>query len=135
MGFFSIMEASKNEAPAASLDLLHQKQCTVCPLNCYAPSLKHPYMKPTGARRPLVYMLGEAPGKTEDDKGRQFVGKAGDVLRFRIPKRWLPDIRWNNVVRTKPPGNRDPTITEIECCRPSLIKDIEETKPDAIFGF
>lgn len=135
MGFYSIMEASKNEAPAASLDLLHQKQCIVCPLNCHAPVLKNPHMKPTGARRPLVYMLGEAPGADEDTLGRQFVGKAGDVLRFRIPERWLPDIRWNNVVRTRPPKNRDPTITELECCRPSIIKDLEETKPEAIFGF
>jgi uracil-DNA glycosylase family 4 len=92
-------------------------------------------MEPHGTRRPVVYILGEAPGADEDRLGRPFVGKAGKVLRLRIPDDWLPDIRWNNVVRTRPPGNRDPTIEEIEACRPSIIKDIEETKPAAIFGF
>lgn len=135
MGFFNEMEKSKREAPAASLELLHRMGCTLCPLNCQATILKNPHMKATGAREPLIYVLGEAPGAQEDKTGKQFVGAAGDVLRLRIPREWLPSIRWNNVVRTRPPGNRDPTITEIEACRPSIIEDIERTKPRAIFGF
>jgi uracil-DNA glycosylase family 4 len=92
-------------------------------------------MKPTGASKPLIYCTGEAPGADEDLKGIQFVGKAGRVLRFRIPERFNSLIRWNNVVRTRPPGNRNPTEVELEACRPSVVRDIEETQPRAIFGF
>lgn len=92
-------------------------------------------MPATGSKKPLVYMLGEAPGELEDERGKQFVGPSGQILRARIPEDWSPHIRWNNVVRTKPPKNRTPEFLEIESCRPSVIKDIEESKPVAIFGF
>ena len=92
-------------------------------------------MEATGSKQPLIYAMGEAPGKTEDLQGRQFVGKSGQILRMRIPGRFLDKIRWNNTVRTRPPDNRTPTRTEIECCRPSIVRDIEATKPKAIFAF
>lgn len=92
-------------------------------------------MQPTGAKNPIVYMLGEAPGETEDIKNRQFVGKTGRILRARITNDWDPHLRWNNCVRTRPPKNRDPSQVEIESCRPSIIADIEKSKPKAIFGF
>lgn len=116
------------------LETLHKKGCEVCPLALIREN-RHPNMKPDGTKKPLVYMLGEAPGKNEDQRGIPFVGAAGQVLHFRIPKEWQRDLRWNNCVRTRPPGNRTPTIMEIECCRPSVVRDIEESKPEAIFGF
>ncbi|MCI0555466.1 MAG: uracil-DNA glycosylase, partial [Anaerolineae bacterium] len=97
--------------------------------------MRHPKMKPTGSDSPIIYVLGEAPGAEEDAKGKQFIGKAGRTLRRRIPEKWLKDIRWNNCVRTRPPDNATPGMVELECCRPSVVKDIEETKPKAIFGF
>lgn len=99
-------------------------------------------MKPTGPKDALLYFLGEGPGKVEIQKQRQFVGKAGRVLRFRIPEEWEENIRWNNVVRSRPTkvvGNnvsdREPSPVEIECCRPSIIRDIELVKPKAVVGF
>lgn len=92
-------------------------------------------MAPTGSDKPVVYMLGEAPGENEDIEGEQFVGLSGKVLRARIPREWQDKLRWNNVVRTRPRNNDTPTQIEIECCRPSIIQDIEDTKPVAIFGF
>lgn len=97
-------------------------------------------MKPTGSTEPVVYILGEAPGKTETQEGEQFVGASGRLLRDKIPGRWKRHLRWNNVVRSRPtmPGgrkDRQPTQIEVECCRPSVVKDIERTKPRAIFGF
>ncbi len=83
----------------------------------------------------MIYILGEAPGKEEDSKGIPFVGPAGRLLRSNIPDEWLPKIRWNNVIRCRPPGNRDPEDIEVECCRPSIIQDIEATRPRCIFGF
>jgi uracil-DNA glycosylase family 4 len=132
--FYFGKKAAKSAIGGLSLDLMHKGQCQVCPLN-HQPGLLHPHMDPSGSSKPIVYILGEAPGEQEDKKGEPFVGKAGKALRLRIPRKWLPDIRFNNVVRTRPLENRDPTQVEMECCRPSIIADIERTKPKAIFGF
>lgn len=135
MGFFLQQKRTEPEfLRGVSTELLHRAECKVCPLNKLT-DLRHPHMQPTGAKHPDVYMLGEAPGADEDRRGVQFVGKAGRVLRKRIPDEWNGRLRWNNCVRTRPPGNRTPTTIEIECCRPSIIRDIEESKPKAIFGF
>jgi len=143
MGFFL---AGSNPCVTAingvSLDTIHRHQCRICPLNpqtgeSRTEPLAHPFMAATGADHPSIYMLGEAPGADEDAEGTQFVGRAGTLLRFRVPwlDHWSGNIRWNNVVRTRPPGNRDPSPLEIECCRPSIIADIEQSAPEAIFGF
>lgn len=135
MGFFNL-KANAGPAPSktVSVEMLHRAQCNACPLNNQA-GLKHPHMEPTGSPDPTVYMLGEAPGKQEDETGRQFVGKAGSLLRQHIPEEWEGELRWNNCVRTRPPGNATPTKIEIECCRPSVAADIAMAKPKAIFGF
>jgi uracil-DNA glycosylase family 4 len=118
-----------------SLKLLHEAQCHVCPLNSQR-GVRTPHMAAHGADYPIIYMLGEAPGKDEDAEGIPFVGAAGRTLRRYIPKDWNDkDLRWNNVVRTRPPDNRTPEPIEIECCRPSIVKDIEFAQPQAIFGF
>ena len=123
-----------NKSKSVSVDILHRSECSACPLNTLN-YLKHPRMAPTGSDSPVVYMLGEAPGAEEDKTGKQFVGKSGRFLRKRIPRGWLKKLRWNNCVRTRPPQNKTPSYVEIECCRPSIVRDIEETKPKAIFGF
>lgn len=116
------------------VEVLHKAQCSVCPLN-KSPGLKNPGMDAYGSLNPVAYILGEAPGEQEDQQGRPFVGRAGETLRFRLPQKHVQNLRWNNCVRTRPPKNRDPTDVELECCRPSIIRDIELTKPPAILGF
>ena len=127
---------SRKSKPSYSVDFLHKSECSACPLNDLL-YLKNPHMAPTGVSDPVVYILGEAPGREEDKKGIQFIGKTGQLLRKYIPRSWRKGdrIRWNNCVRTRPPKNRTPTYVEVECCRPSIVRDIEETKPTAIFGF
>ena len=114
--------------------LLHRMGCRVCPLSNIGAN-KHPQMPATGAKKPLVYMLGEAPGQHEDTQGKQFVGDSGQLLRDKIPEHFRKRVRYNNVVRTRPVRNKTPEHTEIECCRPSVIADIEASRPKAIFGF
>jgi len=136
VGLESSQKKSKATTPATrySKEMLHKAQCAACPLSS-AIGLKHPHMKPTGSDTPVVYILGEAPGQEEDRTGKHFVGVSGSLLRDRIPSKWLEKLRWNNVVRTRPPENKTPTYIEIECCRPSVVQDIEKSKPKAIFGF
>ncbi len=133
MGFFfpesTVKKAKKGEV---SIETLHKLECRACPLDkikCHTP-----HMAPSGTDSPIIYILGEAPGEQEDVDGEPFVGKAGQVLRRRIPQSWIERIRFNNCVRTRPPKNRNPTPHEIECCRPSIVRDIEETKPKVILA-
>lgn len=111
---------------------LNEDGCDSCPYNQL--KILSPKMKPTGSNKPRIYILGEAPGKNEDQQGKQFVGKAGQTLRACLPsntpKEW---IRWNNVVRCFPPGT--PTNRALSCCLKYLIEDIERTKPKVIIGF
>lgn len=97
------------------------------------PRARSPEMRPTGAKRPEVYFLGEAPGQVEDEQGKPFVGASGMRLR-QVLGRNEKKCRFDNVVRTRPPENRNPTATEIECFRPSVVKSIEKAKPLAIVG-
>lgn len=120
--------AKKQALPA---EYLCKMGCNACPRNTDR-LLKHPKMKPTGKLRPTIYILGEAPGETEDLKGRQFVGKAGRFFRDHLRQAGLLGkykIRWNNTIRCRPPNNRTPEVNEIECCRGKQVRDIEKTKP------
>lgn len=126
---------TKNYRAGRDDALLHRMECRACPLAAEASHLSHPHMEPTGAANPLVYVLGEAPGRDEDEQGRQFVGESGQLLRPLVPEELRRRVRWNNCVRTRPPKNRNPTRVEIECCRPSIVRDIEASRPRAIFGF
>lgn len=136
VGLESSSKKSKTKTAATryTKDMLHKAECNACPLNTQI-GLKHPHMNPTGSDTPVVYILGEAPGKDEDRTGKHFIGASGTVLRDRIPPKWKEKLRWNNVVRTRPPNNKTPTYIEIECCRPSIVRDVEKAKPKAIFGF
>ena len=68
-------------------------------------------------------------------RGGIFRGDGGRFLRDLLPDDFAGSVRFNYVVRTRPPKGRAPQPIEIECCRPSVIADIERCKPDAIFGF
>ena len=114
---------------------LYKNGCISCPLDSHADRLIHPKMVPTGKNKPLIYALGEAPGREEDEDGVQFVGVSGRLLRSHISQDFLNSIRWNNTINCRPPDNRNPTPDEMEFCRGRVTSDIEQTKPEFIFGF
>jgi uracil-DNA glycosylase family 4 len=124
-------EGSENVRQKMEISSLHKLQCQACRLN----KEQGGNIPPTGATNPLVYVLGEAPGRDEVFEQAQFVGDAGKLLRTLLPESLIPKIRWNNCVRSRPPKNRTPEWDELECCRPSVQGDIERSKPKFIFGF
>ena len=139
MGFWSLgigspREKKKDKKRATNVETLHKLRCSACPLDSLEKSLNNPKMKATGSDEPLIYILGEAPGRQEDEDGEQFVGDSGQLLRGNIPKKYLNRIRWNNTIRCRPPKNRNPTLIETECCRQWIVEDIEKSKPKAIFA-
>jgi len=90
-----------------------------------------------GAPNPLVLVVGEGPGAEEDASGRPFVGKAGQYL-----DKWLKAIQLDrgancfiaNVVKCRPPGNRDPLPEESAACLPYLRAQIAALRPRAILA-
>lgn len=91
-------------------------------------------MPPSGPEQADIYILGEAPGAEEDRRGIQFVGPSGDMLWPQIPYDLQKRVRVNNVIRTRPPDNRDPLPIEMECCRPSVEGDVALVKPKVVIG-
>ena len=81
-----------------------------------------------------IMFIGEAPGMNEDQQGRPFVGQAGKVLDELIASIKLrrDQVYITNVVKHRPPDNRDPLPDEIEACRPWLDRQIELIRPSMI---
>ncbi|MGC8631274.1 MAG: uracil-DNA glycosylase [Thermoprotei archaeon] len=81
-----------------------------------------------------LMLIGEAPGKEEDEKGRPFVGRAGKLLEslLRVEGLARNDVYITNVVKCRPPRNRKPSPSEIAACMPYLHKEIELVAPKAI---
>jgi DNA polymerase len=79
-------------------------------------------------------LIGEAPGRKEDESGLPFVGTAGKVLDGLLESVGLrrKDIFIGNILKCKPPGNRRPKKVEIESCEGYLIRQLEIIKPRVI---
>ncbi len=87
-----------------------------------------------GSEKAEVMFIGEGPGKDEDLQGRPFVGAAGKFLDQLLEAAGLKreDVYIANVVKCRPPGNRDPLPEEIEACWPYLEEQIKTIKPALI---
>lgn len=125
-------------------------KCVKCPLgtrrglrtNCM-PSNWWPATKCIdyeGTHHPDLLVVGEAPGEQEDREGKPFVGKSGQFLRdsIRIMCEKMgaaPHIAYTNVIRCRPPANRDPLVEEIEACQEHLVKEVGALQPRLIACF
>ena len=115
------------------LELIKEKilHCT----SCYLHYNRNHALPGVGTLDPEVFIVGNGPGEEEDTLGKPFAGKAGDYL-----DRWLEAIGLNmskscfacNIVRCKPPQNREPRKEETGACLPFLEKQIQLVKPKAI---
>lgn len=87
-----------------------------------------------GNPRALVMLVGEAPGREEDLRGEPFVGAAGQLLDRMLGAIGLSrgEVYIANVLKCRPPGNRDPLPDEIASCRPFLLQQIEAIRPRLI---
>ncbi len=90
-----------------------------------------------GARDARLMVVGEAPGANEDATGLPFVGQAGrflDLLLACVDLSRKDSVYIANVLKCRPPGNRNPQADEIECCSPYLRKQIDLVAPQAILA-
>jgi DNA polymerase len=81
-----------------------------------------------------LMFVGEAPGADEDEQGEPFVGRAGQLLNRIIEAIELKrsDVYIANVIKCRPPGNRNPEPDEVERCEPFLFRQIDAIKPKVI---
>lgn len=104
--------------------------CPLCPL-CRSRTRAVPG---EGAVNAQVMFVGEAPGLEEDQQGRPFVGAAGRLLTEQLRRIGLrrEAVFITNIVKCRPPGNRDPEQPEIDACRDYLLTQIAIIEPDII---
>lgn len=97
---------------------------------------KHPVPGEGSATARLV-CVGEAPGASEDETGRPFVGQAGQLLTkiLEAIKLAREDVFIVNVLKHRPPGNRNPLPIEVDACRPYLVRQLEIIRPSVIVAF
>jgi len=87
-----------------------------------------------GNPKAKVVFVGEGPGADEDRIGEPFVGRAGQLLNEMLPSIGLrrEDVYIANIVKCRPPGNRDPQPDEAAACMPFLKRQLELVSPDVI---
>ena len=87
-----------------------------------------------GLSNPPVMFIGEGPGAEEDTQGEPFVGRAGRLLTKMISAIGIEraDVYITNIVKCRPPDNRNPTPAEISCCLPIIKQQIEILNPKLI---
>lgn len=104
--------------------------CTKCKLHAFR---RNP-VPGEGNKQSLVVFVGEAPGEKEDETGRPFVGPAGKLLTELIESMGFKreDFYITNVVKCRPPGNRDPEDDEVEACTPYLMRQLQLLRPKVI---
>jgi uracil-DNA glycosylase len=106
------------------------KSCTRCPLH----ETRTKAVFGAGDADAAVMFVGEAPGAEEDRQGLPFVGRAGQLLNQLLEGIGLSreDVFIANVLKSRPPGNRDPQPGEIEACRPYLFEQVRLIEPRVV---
>ena len=106
-------------------------QCALCTLS----NSRKQVVFAEGNLNADIMFVGEAPGSVEDEMGRPFVGKSGELLT-KIIETTLDmkreDVYITNIVKCRPPLNREPSKDEAQKCLPFLMKQIELVKPKII---
>ena len=106
------------------------KDCMKCPLG----ATRTNFVFGVGSAEADLMLVGEAPGRDEDLKGIPFVGRAGQLLTLMLQSIGLEreEVFIANVLKCRPPNNRDPQPDEIEKCEPYLLRQIEMISPKLI---
>jgi uracil-DNA glycosylase family 4 len=91
----------------------------------------------SGPESPALLVIGEAPGRSEDEGGEPFIGRSGQLL-FRLIEEEVGLLRSQcyvtNVVKCRPPNNRTPTRHEISTCRPWLVAQLADVRPRVVLA-
>jgi len=122
------------EAVAAATDLNAYGELTAACTRCRLAEGRTQVVFGSGDPGADLMFVGEAPGFHEDKQGVPFVGQAGKLLERLLEGIGLSrsDVYIANVLKCRPPGNRDPQQDEIEACEPHLFRQIELIEPRVV---
>ena len=125
------VQVSRNAAEALSAVRADIGDCTRCKLHAQG---RKQIVFGVGNPNADLMFVGEAPGADEDLQGIPFVGRAGQLLTRIIAAIDLKreDVYIANVIKCRPPGNRNPEQDEVETCEPFLFQQIDTIKPKVI---
>ena len=125
----SIFSAKKGYSPLEDVGA-EIKNCRRCKLH----TLRKNLVFGKGNSSAELVFVGEAPGEDEDLKGEPFVGESGQLLTRIIQSIRLKreDVYITNIIKCRPPNNRNPQIDEIESCKPFLVKQLKAIRPRII---
>jgi uracil-DNA glycosylase family 4 len=116
-----------------SRDLAELPTCTRCVLS----QTRQRVVVGSGPMSPRLMVIGEAPGRDEDEGGEPFIGRSGRLL-FKLIEEEVGLLRSDcfvtNVVKCRPPANRTPTRIELSACRPWLSEQFESVKPSLVLA-
>jgi DNA polymerase len=106
--------------------------CTACGLH----ATRTQTVFGVGNRQAEWMVIGEAPGADEDKQGEPFVGRAGQLLNAMLRAAGLrrEQVYIANILKCRPPDNRDPQADEVACCEPFLTRQIELIQPKLILA-
>lgn len=129
------MDTARMAAQATSLEELGASiaQCNACSL-CKE---REQVVLGQGVMQPALMVIGEGPGDQEDRQGLPFVGRSGmllDNMLASIGSSRTSDVYVTNIIKCRPPGNRNPRPEEIAACRPYLMRQIELVRPFSILA-
>jgi uracil-DNA glycosylase family 4 len=123
---------SDHNDPQAIIDAIATEitECTKCPLH----QGRTQTVPGSGSATASIMFIGEGPGQREDEQGIPFVGRSGQYLNYLLNLIDLkrPDVFITNVVKCRPPGNRDPQADEMAACKAYLDRQIETINPEVI---
>jgi uracil-DNA glycosylase family 4 len=131
LGIHTLLAQGHKTSPV-TLDTIRRElgECTRCRLH---EGRNHVVFGEGNPHAALVF-VGEGPGREEDLQGKPFVGRAGELLTRIIEAIELTrdEVYIANIVKCRPPNNRDPKPDEIQTCLPFLLKQLEAIKPRII---
>ncbi|TFB11122.1 uracil-DNA glycosylase [Candidatus Marinimicrobia bacterium MT.SAG.2] len=123
-----------NKATSKDLESFYNeiKECQLCPLG----TTRTKFVFGVGNPNADLMLIGEAPGRNEDLQGEPFVGRAGQLLDKILAaiKLSREEVYIANVLKCRPPNNRDPLKSESDTCQPYLKQQIELIKPKLILA-
>lgn len=124
---------SSELAAVTTLDQLREEigDCVRCPLSEHRTNI----VFGVGDPKARLMFVGEGPGQDEDRKGEPFVGRAGQLLTEIITKGMRlrrEDVYIANVVKCRPPKNRNPEPDEVAACEPFLLRQIQIIAPEVV---
>jgi uracil-DNA glycosylase len=114
------------------LQVLHQevRECVLCALS----RSRIKAVPGSGDPAARIMIVGEAPGQKEDQEGVPFVGAAGQLLNRLLGTIGIPrdEVYITNIIKCRPPGNRDPLPEEVIACSPYLDRQVATVRPAVI---